>query len=83
MREWTNSWIEEGIEQGLHQGLNQGRHEGALRTVLRQLGRRVGLPGPDLQARLEALTSEALEDLAEALLDFTEPADLTAWLDAR
>lgn len=68
MREWTNSWIEEGIEQGLHQGLNQGlnqgRHEGALRTVLRQRGRRVGLPGPDLQARLEALTSEALEDLA-------------------
>ncbi|MEB3328340.1 MAG: DUF4351 domain-containing protein [Candidatus Sericytochromatia bacterium] len=83
MTEWTNSWMEEGKQKGLEQGLQEGRHEGALRAALRLLGRRVGLPGPEVQARLAALPAEALEDLVEAAIDFAGPADLVAWLDAR
>jgi hypothetical protein len=56
------------------------RSEEALRFVLRMLGRRIGLPDPDVQARLETLTTKQLEDLGEALLDFTQAEDLTAWL---
>jgi hypothetical protein len=70
----------EGLAEGRARGLEMGRQQEALRFVLRALGRRVGLPGPDVQARLEALTTEQLEDLGEALLDFTRPEDLTAWL---
>lgn len=33
-----------------------------------------------LLARIQALPLEQLETLAEALLDFTGPADLDAWL---
>jgi hypothetical protein len=62
------------------EGQQEARQQEALRFVLRQLGRRIGLPGPEVQARLEALTTEQLEDLGEALLDFTQPVDLTAWL---
>ncbi|MEB3328923.1 MAG: DUF4351 domain-containing protein [Candidatus Sericytochromatia bacterium] len=72
----------EGRAQGLALGETAGRQQEALRLVLRMLGRRVGLPGAEAQARLEGLTTEQLEDLGEALLDFTQPEDLTAWLGA-
>jgi len=49
--------------------------------VLRQLARKLGLLGPELQARVEALDVGRLEALAEALLDFKALADLQAWLD--
>jgi len=37
---------------------------------------------PELQQRLLQLSASQLEDLGEALLDFEEPNDLIAWLDA-
>lgn len=51
-----------------------------VRIVSRQLGRRVAPPGPEALAKMEALSIEALGDLAEALLDFRSPDDLEAWL---
>ena len=50
--------------------------------MLRQLARRCGLPGPELTARVEGLTLEQTETLAEDLLDFATLADLEAWLEA-
>ena len=48
--------------------------------ILRQLTRRVGeLPQP-IRQRVENLSSEQLENLGEALLDFSSMADLEAWL---
>lgn len=49
--------------------------------ILKQLTRRVGAPSPELTAQVEALSIEQLEALGEALLDFTQSEDLTAWLD--
>lgn len=49
--------------------------------ILKQLTRRVGAPSPELTAQVEALSIEQLEALGEALLDFTQIEDLTAWLD--
>ncbi len=55
--------------------------EGA-KVTLRLLARRCGRLSPDTTARIQALPLEQLEALAEALLDFTGPADLGAWLAA-
>ncbi len=57
---------------------------GALREaqalIHRQLMRRIGEVAPDLQAQVQALSLAQLEALGEALLDFSEPADLVNWL---
>ena len=58
------------------------RAEEAETLVLRQLNRRVGELSPALKTQIEALPIEQLEDLGEALLDFTDRADLVSWLQA-
>ena len=68
----VTSWMEEGIEQG--------KQEEALSLVLRLLPRRIGAVVPALQQRIQQLSQAQLEDLAEALLDFSSAADLEAWL---
>ncbi|MDG4560245.1 MAG: DUF2887 domain-containing protein [Candidatus Competibacter sp.] len=56
------------------------RHEGEAQLILRQLHRRLGTLTAAQRARVQALPVEQLEDLGEALLDFTAPADLDAWI---
>lgn len=68
----VTSWMEEGIEQG--------KQEATLSLVMRQLPRRIGAVPPELQHRIQQLPLTQLEDLAEALLDFSSSADLEAWL---
>ena len=63
-------------------GQVQGRAQGVLEVVTSLLGRRVGpLPAATAE-RVAALDVEALKALAEALLDFRDPADLDRWLQA-
>lgn len=50
--------------------------------TLRQLYRRCGPLNNPTTARIQALPLEQLEALADALLDFTGPEDLAAWLAA-
>jgi len=57
-------------------GIMQGKET----LVVRQLRRRLGPVPSDLTARLDTLTPDQLDDLGEALLDFTTPADLEEWL---
>ena len=59
-----------------------GRSEGEATVTLRLLNRRCGPLSEATTARIRALPLEQLEALAEALLDFTGPADLTTWLAA-
>lgn len=70
--------LQEGREIGLQQGLQQGE----LALIMRQLTRRIGTVDPELQERIRGLSIAQLEDLGEALLDFSTPADLTAWLQS-
>ncbi|MFM9104621.1 MAG: DUF2887 domain-containing protein [Cyanobium sp.] len=72
-----------GLEEGQQQGREEGRRAEAAAMTLRQLQRRCGSLHPDQQTRLQALPLADLEALADALLDFEGPADLTAWLSAR
>ncbi|OYD93167.1 flagellar assembly protein H [Nostoc sp. 'Peltigera membranacea cyanobiont' 210A] len=64
----VTSWMEEGIQQG------------ELKIIQRQLTKRIGVITPELQEELRGLSLTHLEDLAEALLDFSTEADLVAWL---
>ena len=80
--EIVTSWMREGIQQGLQQGLQQGKHEEALALVLRLLRRRVGPLDVAYEEQIRRLSLEALEDLSEALLDFTQVADVATWLQA-
>lgn len=68
-------------EEGIQEGEQRGREEGEKSLVLRQLTRRVGELPEDVRQQVEALPLEQLENLGEALLDFSSMADLQAWLN--
>lgn len=61
--------------------LQKGNKQGEERTIIRQLNRRFGEIDLSLIDRIRVLSVEKLDNLAEALLDFSEVADLVAWLD--
>ena len=67
----------------LEHGLQKGRQEGEVALVLRLLLRRIGLGliDDELEARIRSLSVDQLEALGEALLDFTQPDELTTWLE--
>ncbi len=73
----VTSWMEQGIEQGIEQGKKQE----AVALISRQLSRRVGMLTPLLQERIQNLSTTELEDLGEALLDFTSVRDLEVWFE--
>lgn len=60
----------------------EGREEEARSLILRQLTRRVEELPQQVRERIETLSLEQLENLGEALLDFTSLADLQVWLEA-
>ncbi|NEP58740.1 MAG: Rpn family recombination-promoting nuclease/putative transposase [Symploca sp. SIO2G7] len=71
---------QEGLETGLEQGHDQGREQEGQTLVLKQLSRKVGKLSTKLESQIKALPLERLEELAEALLDFSTLGDLSAWL---
>ena len=62
---------------------DDGRAEEAQTLILRQLERRFGAIALETSARVRALPLEQVEALGEALLDFSDRADLDEWLDAK
>jgi len=73
--------LQQGLEQGLEQGLQQGLHQGKLSVIVHQIEHRFGPIEPRTTARIRGLSSDQLDSLSDALLDFTQPADLAAWLE--
>jgi predicted transposase YdaD len=71
---------QEGERLGRQEGERQGRQEGELALILRQLTRCVGQVTPEAEARLRSLSLAQLDDLGEALLDFSQASDLENWL---
>lgn len=67
----------------IQKGIQQGKQEGELAVVLRLLTRRLGTIESEVQERLRSLTTTQLENLAEALLDFSNSDDLTNWLQSQ
>jgi predicted transposase YdaD len=62
------------------EGRQEGWQEEAANLVIRQLTKRFGKLSEDLQSPISGLSLPALEDLSEALLDFTSLTDLERWL---
>ncbi len=61
-------------------GRSEGKAEGEAGLILRQLNRRFGTLPAGVSDRISQLTIEQLDELGEALLDFTSLSDLEAWL---
>jgi predicted transposase/invertase (TIGR01784 family) len=74
--------VREEVREELQQEVREEvRQQEALELVRRLLVRRIGELNPQLRERMNQLSVEQLENLAEALLDFSNEADLSAWLD--
>lgn len=54
--------------------------EGEQSLILRQLTRRIGEVSPEMRSQIQSQSLDQIESLGEALLDFSEPADLVEWL---
>jgi hypothetical protein len=55
----------------------------ALKMITRLLKRRFGDVNDSLMTQVRELSADDLEDLGEALFDFSEIADLVAWLEQK
>ena len=77
---YVTSWERIAVKEARKEARKEGRKEGLLATVTRQLRRKLGKLDAGMQARLERMSAARLEQLAEALLDFAQPADLERWL---
>lgn len=63
--------------------VEEGKLEGELTLVLRLLSRRIDKISPELESQIKSLSLTEIESLGEALLDFSEPADLANWLQSK
>ncbi|MBO3461910.1 Rpn family recombination-promoting nuclease/putative transposase [Aetokthonos hydrillicola Thurmond2011] len=64
------------------EGREEGRQLEAAQLIIRQISKRIGQKlSEEMQEQISGLPLSVLEDLSEALLDFTTLADLQAWLE--
>ncbi|NLQ07332.1 DUF4351 domain-containing protein, partial [Cylindrospermopsis raciborskii LB2897] len=70
----------EGRLEGLQEGLQEGRQEEAANLVLRLLTRKLANLSETMVKRVKKLTIPQLENLGEALLEFTQIGDLETFL---
>jgi predicted transposase YdaD len=81
VQEILEEGMQEGRQEGREEGLEAGRQQEAAALAIRLLIRRLGSLDVGSRDRLSTLPLQQLEQLAEDLLDFTEPGDLQAWFD--
>lgn len=74
---------QEAQTEGREEGREEGRQEEAAALVTRLLAKRFGDLSEPLRGRVSSLPLSVLEDLGEALLDFTRVEDLQDWLEER
>ncbi|MCP6763194.1 MAG: DUF4351 domain-containing protein [Fischerella sp. CENA71] len=73
--------LEPLYQRDREQAKEEGRQEGEQDLILRLLNRRIGEIDESLIERIKELSIEQLENLGEALLDFSSVADLESWLN--
>ncbi len=69
------------VETSEQRGRQEGRQEGEVLLTLRLLQHKFGSLSDDLNQKIRKLSIPQLESLAEAMLDFQTPSDLTTWLE--
>ena len=70
------------LQEGVRQGQQLGRREGETTLVVRLLERRFGSVDATTLEQIRSLTSDRLEQLAVALLDFVAITDVASWLQS-
>lgn len=73
--------LDEGRQEGEQTGITKGKLDEAQSLILRLLNRRIGEVTPEMRSQIQSLSLDQLEALGEALLDFSESADLVNWLE--
>ncbi|MFN6463452.1 MAG: DUF4351 domain-containing protein [Nostoc sp. DedVER02] len=73
--------LEPLYQRDREQAIQEGNKQGEQRLVIRLLNRRIGEIDTSLIERIQGLSIEQLENLGEALLDFSRVADLETWLN--
>jgi len=68
------------LQKGLQQGEQRGVQKGEVAVILRLLARRLGNIQPEIEQQIRTLSITQLEELAEALLDFSSQSDLVNYL---
>lgn len=81
-QEGLQQGLQEGLQQGLQQGEQRGLQQGEQLLIIRQLNRRIGTMDSSLIQQVQKLPVAQLEELGEALLDFTSVTDLQTWLQS-
>lgn len=74
------SYITTGERIGYERGEQEGRQKQAQNLVLRQLQKRFGELPQSTQEQIQSLSTNQLETLGEALLDFAGLDELLGWL---
>lgn len=74
--------LKEGRKEGQEEAKQEGQQQGQVKLIMRLLSRCLGQLDPDSQTKISKLPIDKLENLAEAMLDFSNAEDLTAWLEA-
>jgi predicted transposase YdaD len=70
--------------RAIREAKEEGQEEQSIALISRLLARKLGQPvSEEMRSRLMQLALPVLEDLSEALLDFTSLADLEQWLVER
>ncbi len=69
-------------QQILQEGVKQGQQLGEASLIIRQLERRFGSVDATTLEQIRSLTSDRLEQLAVALLDFVAITDVASWLQS-
>ena len=67
-------------QEAKQEGRQEGRQNGEMILLIRQLSKRFGKLGDSYIQNINSLNIEELENLGEALLDFTDINDLERWL---
>jgi predicted transposase/invertase (TIGR01784 family) len=70
----------DAMDEGRVEGRVEGRTEEAQSLILRQLIRRFGPLDQVTESQIRSLSLSRLEELGEALLEFSQPSDLKNWL---
>jgi len=78
--DWEAATQQRGEQIGEKRGEQIGEKKKALTIALRLLNRRIGALDDAIQSRVVQLSSIQLEDLSEAVLDFSSLNDLNQWL---
>ena len=73
--------LEPLYQRDREQAKEEGRQKGEQDLIVRLLNRRIGNIDASLTLRVQGLSIEQLENLGEALLDFSSVADLETWLN--